>query len=133
MTDDYVSRCPCCGRPATAEQDPLVAACDVLVLRALELIGKRVVRFDRSRFGRLNGRPWHEVHVMWQAEQKAIDLGLAEAWESVAVVLDEHGCCGITVDQLTLILDRYVRDLCQTMQGHSTTELRYRLDVYVGT
>lgn len=123
--------CPCCGSSTTAEHDPLVAACDMLVVRALELIGKRVVRLDRSRFGRMGDRPFHEAHLLWQPDEKAIDQGLADAWTHVAAVLAEHGCCGITVDQLTLILDRYVRDLCLTMTGHSTLELRYRLDVFV--
>lgn len=123
--------CECCGSPAVAESDPLVAACDMLVLRALELIGKRIVRLDRSRFGRIGSRPFHEAHLMWQPDEKAIDQALADAWQSVGLVLSEHGCCGITVEQLTLILDRYVRDLCLTMQGHSTTELRYRLGIYV--
>lgn len=126
-----VTVCECCGSPTVAESDPLVAACDMLVLRALELIGKRIVRLDRSRFARIGTRPFHEAHLMWQPDDKAIDQALADAWGSVELVLSEHGCCGITVDQLTLILDRYVRDLCVTMQGHSTTELRYRLGIYV--
>ena len=128
MTGDL---CPCCGTVTVADHDPLVAACDVLVYRALELIGKRIVRIDRSRFGRMGDRPWHEAHLLWQPDDKCVDQGLADAWLSVDAVLSEHGCCGITTEQLTLILDRYVRDLCLTMQGHSTTELRYRLDVFV--
>jgi hypothetical protein len=32
---------------------------------------------------------------------------------------------------LRLILDRYVRDLLTTMQGHTATDLRYRLQVYL--
>lgn len=123
--------CPCCGTVKVAEHDPLVAACDMLVLRALELIGKRVVRLDRSRYRRMDGRTWHEVHMLWQPDEQAIDQALADAWQSVDVVVAEHGCCDVSTEQLTLILDRYVRDLCVTMQGHSTTELRYRLDVYV--
>lgn len=123
--------CRCCGSPLVAESDPLVAACDVLVLRALELIGKRIVRLDRSRFNRIGDRPFHEAHVLWQPDDKAIDQALGDAWSAVELVLDEHGCCGITVEQLTLALDRYVRDLCLTMQGHTTTELRYRLGVFV--
>lgn len=129
MADDT---CPCCGTTHVSIGDPLVAVCDVLVLRALELIGKRVVRFERSRYQRMNGRAWHEAHLLWSPDSKAIDQGLAEAWDSVAWLLTEHGCCGATPDQVTLVLDRYVRDLCAAMQGHSTTELRYRLSAYVG-
>lgn len=123
--------CKCCGGPAAHESVALVAACDMLVLRALELLGKRIVRLDRSRFARFTGRPFHEAHLMWQPDDKAVEQALADAWTTVDLVLDEHGCCGITVQQLTLILDRYVRDLVVTMTGHSTIELRYRLGVYI--
>lgn len=129
MADDV---CPCCGTAHVSVGDPLVAVCDVLVLRALELIGKRVVRFERSRYQRMNGRPWHEAHLLWPADRKAVDQGLAEAWDQVAPLLAEHGCCGATPEQVALVLDRYVRDLCAVMQGHSTEELRYRLSAYVG-
>lgn len=123
--------CPRCGNQADPH-DPLVAACDVLVLRALELIGKRIVRADRSRFGRIEERPWHEAHLLWQPDQMTVDKGLADAWSSVPMILAEHGCCGITSDQLTVVLDRYVRELIGTMTGHAVVDLRYRLGVVVG-
>ena len=123
--------CQCCGSESTDESAAIVAACDVLVLRALELIGKRIVRLDRSRFARMGDRPFHEAHLLWQPDEKAINQALSDAWQSVEVVCFEHGCCGVTPRQLTLVLDRYVRDLCVAMQGHSTTELRYRLALYI--
>lgn len=124
--------CPCCGTTRVSTGEPLVAACDMMVLRALELVGKRVVRFERSRYQRMNGRPWYEAHVLWRPDDRMVAKGLAEAWVSVPWVLSEHGCCGATPEQLTLVLDRYVRDLCATGQGHSTDELRYRLAAYCG-
>lgn len=129
MADDT---CPCCGITHVSTGEPLVAACDMLVLRALELIGKRVVRFERSRYQRMSGRPWHEAHLLWPPDSKMVEQGLAEAWDAVGWVLTEHGCCGATPEQVTLTLDRYVRDLCSAGQGHSTDELRYRLSAYVG-
>lgn len=114
--------------------DPLVAACDVLVLRALELVGKRIARETRDRHARLreSGRPFHEAHLLWQADETTIDKGLASAWDSCDVILIEHGCCGATPSQVTQILDRYVRDLLLTGTGHAVEELRYRLGAYLG-
>ena len=129
-------RCGECGAHVAVPEmggpsDSIVAACDVLVLRALELVGKRIVRLERSRYGRMQGRPWHEVHLLWQPDAQAVEQGLEHAWDSVPLVVDEHGCCGVTAGQLRLVLDRYVRDLLLTMQGHTTTDLRYRLQVYL--
>lgn len=123
--------CPCCGA-VWHEGDPLVAACDMLVLRALELVGKRLVRVERSRFRDLGGRPWHQAHTLWTPETSQVEKGLADAWTSVGAVLSEHGCCGLTPHQLTVVLDRYVRDLLTTGQAHDVAELRYRLSAYLG-
>lgn len=123
--------CPYCGCE-TAAGDPLVAACDVLVLRALELVGKRLVRLDRSRYARMGDRPWHEAHVLWQADRNLVDKALADAWTSVPAVVAEHGCCSLTADQLAVVLDRYVRDCVDAMAGHDVGELRVRLGAYLG-
>lgn len=134
---DVEVRCPGCGahvdlpEPPAATSDSIVAACDVMVLRALELVGKRIVRLERSRYRRMAGRAWHEVHLLWQPDEQAVEQGLQHAWDAVPLVVAEHGCCGVTADQLRLVLDRYVRDLLTTMTGHTTTDLRYRLQVYL--
>jgi hypothetical protein len=131
--------------------ESVVAACDVLVLRALELVGKRIgrgadvgkgftqgraLRRDegRYRYRRMmeEGRAWHEAHLLWRPDAITIDRGLEHAWDAVPVVLAEHGCCGATPGQLTLILDRYVRDLLLTGTGHAVVELRYRLAPFLG-
>ena len=41
----------------------LVAVVDVLVVKALEAVGKRIVRSNRARFNELKGRPFHEAHT----------------------------------------------------------------------
>lgn len=140
-------RCQCCGALTEVAYDPLVAACDVLVLRALELIGMRVVRArsvpgdrrvreetGRTRYARMRDErvPWHHAHMLWPAADADVDTGLASAWANVGLVLDEHGCCGATPGQVATILDRYVRDLIAARQGHDVTELRYRLGAYLG-
>jgi hypothetical protein len=124
--------CPCCGTVVEVSALPLVAACDVLVLRALERVGNRIVRVERSRFARLGDRPRYEAHIVWQADAGLIDKGLNGAWDAVGLVCAEHGCCGVTPGQVEAILDRYVRDLVLTMTGHSTDELRYRFAAYLG-
>jgi hypothetical protein len=138
QTDVGVVACSSCGHPVEVPapvdvaHESVVAACDMLVLRALELVGSRIVRFERSRFARLGGRPWHEAHLLWQPDAVMVDKALANAWGSVGVLIAEHGCCGATCEQLTVILDQYVRDLCATGTGHDVTELRYRLSAYLG-
>jgi hypothetical protein len=128
MTD---KRCDVCGaRDAAA--DPLVAACDVLVLRALERIGNDLLSVERSRRGALVDRPRHEAHLRWQPDPERLDRALGGAWTHVPYLIAEHGCCGLTVDEVTATLDRYVRDLVQTMTGHSVVELRYRMAAYLG-
>lgn len=130
--DDSADVCPCCGAVAVQAGDPITAACDVLVVRALEQVGKRIVKFERTRYTRMDGRPWHEAHLEWQPDDGMVNAVLAVAWDSVPVLLDDHGCCGLTPETLTAVLDRYVRDLLVTQQGHSVTELRYRLGAYLG-
>ena len=126
--------CPCCGS-VVASVNPLVAATDVLVLRALELVGKRLARHDRSLFRRLDGAPWHRAYLVVSVhdlDPHALDLAMATAWDAVPLVLSEHGCCGADSAGVTATLDRYVRDLVITRTRHSVDELRYRLSAYLG-
>lgn len=108
----------------------LLAASDVLVLRALELIGKRIVRVERSRFGRMGDLGFHEVHVLWQPDQEMLEKSLAVAWTFVEQVVREHARADIDARQVVLVLDRYVRDLVQGMRAHDVMELRYRLEAF---
>jgi hypothetical protein len=148
--------CPCCGTVRDVTVDPLVAACDVLVLRALEVVGKRVCRApdvgkDGSPGGMVNGRqlrrdegrmrmtrmlsegrPFHEAHLLWRVDRRSLDKALEHAWDAVPLLFDEYGCCGATPQQIAIILDRYVRDLVTAQQGHSVSELRYRFAAYLG-
>lgn len=123
------SPCPCCGsyvEAALGQSSPLLAVCDVLVVRALEAVGKRLVRAERSRFRTLGSRPWHEAHTIWQPPEDSVVKTLASAWDVVPVLIESHGCCGVTPRQVTTMLDEYVRDLIITGTPHSLDELRYR-------
>lgn len=130
-----VAPCPCCGAysltPAT-QSSTLLAVCDVLVIHALEKVGKWIVRMDRSRRGQMDGRPWYTAHTMWRPDEAMIDKALIGAWDVVPAMMDEHGCCNVTAVNVTRTLDRYVRDLLITGTVHQLPELRYRFDAHLG-
>lgn len=130
---ESLAACPCCGSftydgSHFAQAPALLAVCDVLVVRALETVGKRIVRADRSRFARLNNRPWHLAHTLWQPSEEMISKALQGAWDVVPAMLDSHGCCGVTSHQTSAMLDSYVRDLLITGRDHNLQDLRYRFE-----
>jgi hypothetical protein len=130
-----VAACPCCGAYSltpSSQSSTLLAVCDVLVIHALEKIGRRIVRVDRSRYGQMNGRPWHAAHTMWRPDEAMISKALLGAWDVVPAMLDEHGCCNVTAIAITRLLDTYVRDLAITGTGHQLPELRYRFTAHLG-
>ena len=106
---------------------PLVAACDVLTLRCLEVIGKRTVRSQRSRYKDIQGKPWHIAHTLWQPEHEMVEKALLDAWVVLPDLVDRWGCLGWDVGQLSLVLDRYIRDVCYSMKPHDPDDLAYRL------
>lgn len=128
---ETVSPCPVCGAysgATLAQPSALLAVCDVLVVRALESVGKRIVRVDRSRFSRMNGKPWHLAHTIWQPDESMMNKALHGAWDVVPAMLDSHGCCGVTSRQVTAMMDSYVRDLLITGTTHNLSDLRYRFE-----
>lgn len=130
-----VGACPMCGSfsgASLAQPPALLAVCDVLVVWALEAIGKRVVRADRSRYSRLDGAPWHVAHTLWSPDDGMVDKALQGAWDVVPAMLSSHGCCGVTAGQVTSMLDLYVRDLAITSTPHNLDDLRYRFETRLG-
>lgn len=130
-----VAPCPCCGAYSlhpTTQSSTLLAVCDVLVVHALEKVGKWIVRIDRSRYAKMDGRPWHAAHAMWRPDEAMIDKALVGAWDVVPAMLDEHGCCNVTAVNVTRTLDKYVRDLLITGTVHQLPELRYRFEAHLG-
>jgi hypothetical protein len=109
----------------------LVGAADVLVLRALELVGKRIVRVDRSRYARLEGRQFHEAHLLWRPDAQMLDRALTAAWTFVPQIVTDHARDEVATEQVVLTLDRYVRDLCLSQRGHDLAELCYRLRAFL--
>ena len=94
------------GRPVDATA--LVAVVDVLVVKALEAVGKRVVRADRARFNSLKGRPFHEAHVLWPTDIVTVSKATKGAWDVVPALLDNHGCPGVESGRVVTLLDAYV-------------------------
>jgi len=135
VTTEHVTPCPVCGTYAgspLAQAPALLAVCDVLVVRALELVGKHIVRLERGRFNRMKGRPWHEAHTLWKPRPDMIEKALKGAWDVIPAMLDNHGCCGVTSRQVAIMVDSYVRDLLITGTAHNITDLRYRFENRLG-
>lgn len=86
----------------------LVAVVDVLVVKALEAVGKRIVRADRARFNALKGRPFHEAHVLWPTDIVTVGKATKGAWDVVPALLDNHGCPGVESGRVVTLLDAYV-------------------------
>ena len=132
-----VARCPACGTYvgeglALAQPPALLAVCDVLVIWALESVGKIIVRHERSRYRALGTRPWHVAHTLWRPTPVETDKGLVDSWDIIPAMLDAHGCCGVTSRQVTQMIDSYVRDLLVTGTDHKVEELRYRFEKFLG-
>lgn len=132
---DAPGLCPVCGARALLPEgssSALLAVCDVLVVKALEVLGKRIVREERQRFARFAGRPWHTAHTVWQAPRALTAKSLERAWDVVPALLDTHGCCGVTSRQVSQMLDDYVHDLVLTGTAHSIDDLAYRFEAKLG-
>lgn len=128
---DVPTSCPVCGAFSLTQDDQssrLLAVSEVLTTKVLEVIGKRIVRNERSRFARLSGTPFHEAHTLWPMESDAeVSVLLRGAWDVVPAMMSTHGnCCEVTPEQVTSMLDGYVHDLVLTGTPHSIEELAYR-------
>lgn len=143
MTEPLAA-CPVCGAyggTTLAQAPALLAVCDVLVVRALESVGRRIVMTGPESRGRsargsrmklMNGRPFMEAHTIWRPEMDMVDKGLLYSWDVIPAMLDSHGCCGVTSQQVTSMVDKYVRDLLVTGTAHNLTDLRYRFEKFLG-
>lgn len=127
--DTMPAECPVCGAWALtrdSQMSALLAVCDVLVLKALESMGKWIVRSDRSRFKVMGSRPFREAHMVWQADDDVVSKALKGAWDVVPAMLDTHGWETVTSAQVSEMLDSYVHDLVITGHAHTLEELQYR-------
>lgn len=136
-TSETVSPCPMCGcftGASLAQPSALLAVTDVLVVKALEKVGKMLARNagNRQRVKVAASTPWHLVHTIVAPSPKDIDKGLFGAWDVIPAMLANHGCCGVTSRQVEAMMDSYVRDLLITGTAHSIEDLRYRFERFLG-
>jgi len=97
-----------------AEQ-PLAAACEVLVFRALERAGNRL----KNKHPRtdVTAMPIHTVYTSLSGEA---DYLLEGAWDCAPEILAEYS---VKVPEVTQVLDFYVRGLISTQRKHNRTTL----------
>lgn len=108
-------------------QAALMAVSDVLVIKALESMGKRLVRMDRARFRVLGDKPFHVAHTLWQADDATVAKAIKDAWDVVPVLIETHGGeCDVNPREVTVMLNDYVHDLVITGTPHCLPELAYR-------
>lgn len=127
--------CPMCGAISLipdSDSSALMAVSDVLVVKALESLGKYVVRAERSRFRVLGTRPWHVAHTLWQPDDAMVSKALKGAWDVVPALMGTYGCCGVTAVQVTDLLDSYVHDLAITGTPHDRYEMQGRFSRHLG-
>jgi hypothetical protein len=113
-----------------ADMRVLAAACDIAVIRALELVGKRVARANGRYFGQLraSGKGYHEAHEVFPQEAAAaLDAALAGAWATLPRLVSDHGCCSVADHDLAATLDSYVREVVRAAKPHEFEVLAARL------
>lgn len=131
--------CPACGAyslTAADETSRLLLVCDVLVVKALERVGNRVLRSQRSRFCELGrrGLPVHEAHTLWPTDQVMTTKALAVAWDVIGALLSSHDAMVVGVDPaaVTSAVDRYVRALVASGRRHEVGALAAALSDSLG-
>jgi hypothetical protein len=116
--------CQQCGASAATT---LLVVCDVLVVKALESLGKYIVRADRSRYRvlALDELDYACAHTRWPPDVVMIGKALRGAWDVVPPLVATYGP-GVSAPRVTHMLDEYVTDLALTGSCHSEQELGYR-------
>ena len=126
-----VAPCPLCGGYSLTHDQQvssLLAVCDVLTFKALETLGKWLLRMDRSRYMEKDRPAPHMAHTRWEATDEIVDKALKSAWDVVPAMLGTYGCGGVTAESIVEMLDGYVHDLAITGTPHSLHELAYRFE-----
>jgi len=127
--------CPVCGAYSITQEgnaSALLAVCDVLVIKALEHLGMKMVRRSRERFHQLGDRPFFVAHILFPPSDGDVAKVTRGAWDIVPPLMQTHGCCEVTAIQVTQMLDEYVHDLAITGTAHSIMELAYRFRTRLG-
>lgn len=131
--------CPTCGAYSIAPADEtsrLLLVCDVLVVKALERVGNRIVKAQRARFREMDasGRPLHEAYLLWPTLPEVASKSLVGAWDVVPALLDAHsaGVVGVEARDVAAVLDEYVLALVAGRYPHDTARLAAELSARLG-
>lgn len=122
--------CPGCG--SHGAQEPLVIGCHLLVLRVLEVLGKRIVRVPRSRYEALGDVPVEYAHTMWRARARDVDAVLDGAWRHVPALLAIYAPHDADATrEVQQRLDRVVREVVAEQRPPHRADVRFALSVLV--
>lgn len=127
--------CPVCGSysfSADQQVSSLLAVCDVLVFKALETLGRRLVRVNRARAYILPKGSLHRAHIQWTPDDELVTKALKGAWDVVPALLSVYGTTDLAPETVTEMLDSYVHDLAITATDHTLSELEYRFETRLG-
>lgn len=95
----------------------LVASADMIVRRALELAGGRIM--DRTH--RFPDTPKHELHTKIRVSSlDQVDKALSGAWTHMSALAE---LVGMDADELTTVLDGYCRSLILSGRAHHSDDL----------
>ena len=112
--------------------DRLLIVCDVLVHKALETLGRRLLKESRDRFKVVPDRYRSVAHAYWPTSDDTVSKVLRGSWDLVPSLLVDYGMDDIEADRLTEVLDSYTHDLAVSGTLHSRDELAYRLRSKLG-
>lgn len=111
------------------DQRAMLAICDALVLKALETLGKRIVRQDRSRYRNVQDRNFIEAYSQWPVHPVTLEKSLTGAWDLLPILLQHHVPEKGDIQALEVFLDRYVRETVLKNKKHSLGRLYREFEV----
>lgn len=96
--------------------DGLECAAHFAVLRALEIVGKRLIA--RNHRGRYRDLPAYQLHTVVHVPETDVDRLLDQAWNTLSELLGDQGAAVVAA------VDGYTRDLLRSGQPHTLDWLR---------
>ena len=96
--------------------------CDVLALRALENLGKWIIRHDRSRPKQWRGKPLYTAHTNWRPDSAMVTKSLRGAWDVVPTLVSRWAP-DVDEERLMNALDLYVHGLAMNAVEHDLSLL----------
>lgn len=112
--------------PCTSEEAvKLTILADMVVRRALESVGKRILRADRSRFRRLDelGRDITDAHTAWLADEVEAGRAIRGAWAILPGALSAHDLTHVDPAQLSQVLEEFVLHHVRTSRRYEVSRL----------